>query len=358
MGAVLPRARAALALLVAGAALLAIAPAGAQQGLRGETGHLTWEAEPGATRIAARLTRETDEMLERAHRWLGLDRGRAPLPEPRRGHLIWVRDRTGIAAYLGRDEVPEWWAAVALPMQGVMVVAAEIPGGEPRLRTTLRHEIVHHAMGALGPEAFDRIPAWFHEGLADTFGGDVYLGEMGVSLSWRAASGALSPLDRFEDGFPDDGLGAAEGYALGHAFVQRLIRVHGLPIIGEILDEVRAGSTFDAALIATTGSSVVTHEAALHAELTSLRALLADGAPHVITFLFLLAAFLIPLALRRRRRRARELEARWQAQEDQAAAQAEARRTHADAMQAWLERENARARRGRGGASEDERPGD
>lgn len=312
----------------------------AQELERGTTGRLTWEAPQGFVPLASRLTGEAEVMLTDAHRWLGLGRGAGAVAEPRSGNLYWVRDRNELATHLGRKSVPDWYAAVARPLQGDIILAVEVSGGESRLRSTLRHEIVHHAMGALPPEVFRKIPAWFHEGLAEAFSGEIYLGEMGVSLAWRANNRALSSLRRYAEGFPDDPTRAAEGYALGDAFVRRLIRVHGQPVIGEIIERLRLGDNLDQALLETTRMSLVENEMALVEELRSLRSLLTASAPHVVTVLFVFAALLIPFALRRRARRRRAMEAKWQLQDEQAQQGEEQRlAAHAEAFDSWLERE-------------------
>jgi hypothetical protein len=312
----------------------------AQELERGSTGRLSWEAPPGFAPLAKRLTSEAEVMLTDAHRWLGLSRGAGAVQTPQAGRLYWVRDRSELAARLGRASVPDWYAAVAQPLQGDVYLAVEVAGGESRLRSTLRHEIVHHAMGALPAEVFRRIPAWFHEGLAEAFSGEIYLGDVGVSLAWRANNGALSSLRRYAEGFPEDPIRAAEGYALGDAFVRRLIRVHGQPIIGEIIERLRLGDNLDQALLATTKKSLVENELALIEELRSLRSLLAASAPHVVTVLLFLAALLIPFALRRRARRRRAMEEKWQRQEDQASDEEDQRLAdHAEALRAWMARE-------------------
>ncbi len=314
----------------------------AQELERGTTGRLSWEAPPGFAPLAKRLTGEAEEMLTDAHRWLGLSCGAGAVKDPQAGRLYWLRDRDELAARLGRESVPDWYAAVAQPLRGDIYLAVEAAGGESRLRSTLRHEIVHHAMGALPPGVFRRIPAWFHEGLAEAFSGEIYLGDVGVSLAWRANNGALSSLRRYAEGFPDDPIRAAEGYALGDAFVRRLIRVHGQPVIGEIIERMRLGDNLDQALLATTKKSLVENELALTEELRSLRSLLAASAPHVVTVLLVLAALLIPFALRRRARRRRAMEAKWQLQEEQALEGEDQRLAdHAEAMRSWMVRERA-----------------
>lgn len=321
---------------------------GAQEQVQGKIGRLRWEAPPGLAAMAGRLTAEADETLADAHRWLGLHRGEGAVQEPQAGVLYWVRNRNELAARLGRAEVPSWYAAVARPLRGDMVLAVEVSGGESRLRATMRHEIVHHAMGALPPDVFLRIPAWFHEGLAEVYSGEIYLGEAGVSLPWLANNGALPSLRSYVEKFPDEPLRAAQGYALGYAFVQRLVRVHGRPVIGEILERMRLGDNLDQALLATTKMSLVEHEVALTEELRSLRSLLAASAPHVVTVLFVGAALLIPFALRRRAVRRRAMERRWERQDEAVAQRADRLAEHAEALESWMDRETWRGRGGPG----------
>ncbi len=314
---------------------LLLAPLRAQEGqAQGNTRWFQWSAPAGMADVAGRLSAEADAMLEEIHRQLRLG-------PPRRGVLVWVRDREGIAAELGHP-VPEWFAAVALPLQGRMVVATRIAGGEARLRATLRHEMVHHAMGALGAEAFTALPSWFHEGCAEYYSGEIYLGGVGISLSWRAASGSLPPLSDFDQGFGEHPVEAAEGYALAHAFVERLVRGSGPQAVPDVLQLVREGSTLDQALVASTGLALVTHEELMRSELTSLRQLLRDFYPHLMTTLFLLALLLFPFVRRARRRRELELQRRWRQQEEEAAAAAAALSAQAEAMQAWMDENQAR----------------
>ena len=106
------------------------AGAPAQEAVRGQVGALRYEAPPGYAELAQRLTTEADRDLADAHRWLGLDRGQGAIPDPQPGILYWVRNRQELAARLGREEVPDWYAAVARPLQGDMILAVEVAGGD------------------------------------------------------------------------------------------------------------------------------------------------------------------------------------------------------------------------------------
>ena len=267
-----------------------------------------WTAPPGLAHTGERMGPEIQGILAEARAWSGIPSTGRPI------ELQWVAGRDELEAALGHP-VPRWFAAVAVPSQRRMVIAAETAGSQERLRVTLRHELMHLVMADLGDEAFARLPAWFHEGCAEDFAGDIYLGDVGVSLSWRALAGSLESLSDYREGFGRETYRAAVGYALGHAFVRRLKREHGANIVAEVLALVQAGASLDAALVELTGLSVVTHEQELREELASLSYLVRDiySQLFLVLALFMIAAF--PLVRAARRRRRRELEERWERQD-------------------------------------------
>ena len=298
------------ALLFVAAALLALpgAPLRSQEGGWQAGDGFRWRARPGLESVGEREAPRIADIFREARDWTGLP------PDPRPFDVVWVADRRQLAEELGA-EVPDWFAAVAVPFQRRLIIATEVAGDLARLRTTLRHELLHLAMADLGPEAWERLPAWFHEGCAESFAGDVYLGSLGVRLSWRAFRNDLPPLVRYQDGFGKEALHAAVGYALGHAFVDSLQRRYGADIVRRILARVRAGAPFERALLDLTGLSQIQHEQELHAELRSLAALAGDLYEQIFLILALLLVVLFPFAMRRRRRRRQEFEDRWARQE-------------------------------------------
>ena len=281
------------------------APAEARASVRGTGPGFTWESSRGLAGLAERFAAEIPAILEEARQWTGLT------PDPRPLHLEWVADRAALARALGEPQVPEWFAAVAVPEQRRLILATSIAGSEAQLRATLRHELMHLAMADLGPAAYARLPAWFHEGCAQVFAGDVYLSQLEISLPWRAFTGELESLSEYRAGFGREPVQAAVGYALGQRYVARLQRVYGAAVLPALLARVAAGASLDAALLAETKLSEVSHEEALREELASAAALLADFYPHlfVVVALALLAVYPFWRAARRRRRR--ELEDRW-----------------------------------------------
>ncbi len=284
---------------------------------RGNSKYFQWRAPAESAELAARMTAEADTILEEAHNWLGLHQIPSIGPSPRPGKMIWVTNRDGISRHVGR-EMPTWVAAVAIPSRGEMVMSVQSSAEEYRLRSTMRHELLHHAIGALGAETFQRLPAWFHEGLAEEFSGEIYLAETGISLSWMAMSGNLRYLSDFKNDFGRSGLRAAEGYAQGHAFVSMLRQDYGPGVVHQILNAVHQGMSFEKAVLETTGKALVELEERMRAQLTSFRRLAQEFYQHFITFLFAFACLLLPFIWLRRRKRRRQMEQRWEQQEEDA----------------------------------------
>jgi len=266
---------------------------------------VTWEARPGLESRARELAGEVEGLLAEARAFTRL------APDLRPVALELVGSREELSRRLGHP-VPEWVAAVTLPEKRRMILALSTASSPGRLRTTLRHEVMHLALADLGPQASARLPAWFHEGVCEQFAGDVYLGGVGVALSWRAWSGHLEGLSAYRKGFGRERLHAAVGYALARAFVARLVRHYGPGILPGLLQRVAGGADLDGALLAETGLSVVTHEEALLEELRSLAGLLRDFYPQIFLGLMLLLMIGFPFFWRARRRKRLRFEARWE----------------------------------------------
>ncbi|MFQ5749487.1 MAG: peptidase MA family metallohydrolase [Planctomycetota bacterium] len=265
---------------------------------------VTWKARPGLEDRARELAGEVEALLGEARAFTRL------APDPRPVALELVGSREELSRRLG-GPVPEWVAAVTLPARRRMILALSSASSPERLRTTLRHEVMHLALADLGPQAAARLPAWFHEGVCEQFAGDVYLGGVGVALSWRAWSGRLEGLSAYRKSFGNERLHAAAGYALARSFVARLVRLYGPEILPNLLERVAGGASLDNALLAETGLSVVTQEEGLHQELRSLGGLLRDFYPQVFLGLMLLLMIGFPFFWRARRRKRLRFEARW-----------------------------------------------
>ena len=295
---------AALLALLPGAPLpLASAALAPQEVERGATRWFDWEAPADLVAEVRPMTLQADQELQDILDWLRIDQ----VP---RGRIVWVEERADLEAALGFD-APDWFAAVTEPGRGRIVVALRAATDRSALLQTFRHELVHWAMLGIGEAAWGKLPAWFHEGVAETWADQRVLAGMGVPLGWRAFTGDLPPLSDFREGFGDEPYHAAEGYALAHAFVQRLVRIYGRELLPGMMADLAAGSTLEEALIARTGLSSVTHEVELRKELSSLGHLLGDFYPQFFLLLALFTVAIFPFALRVRRRRRAELATRW-----------------------------------------------
>jgi len=281
----------------------------------GDAGPLTWQVPEGLESLARPMSEAAGEELARIEDWLGLP----PAPA---GNLQWVESRQEFEKALGNN-APDWFAAVTIPSQRRIVMLADRSKSGAVLSETLRHELVHWAMIGVGDQAWQALPAWFHEGVAETWARTDPLSQFASPLAWRAFRGDLDPLVRFRDGFGAEPLAASEGYALAYAFVKRLVRVHGEDVIARILERVRRGDSLDQSLIGVTGLGLISHEEALRAELGSWGALLGEIYPQLFLFLALFMLLIAPFVWRARRRRRRAFEAKWAREDAEALAQAD-----------------------------------
>jgi hypothetical protein len=285
-----------------------------QQEALGSTRHFRWTSPKDLLDRTRPLSDRVDAELAAIRPWLGL-------PDPPEGDLIWVRDHEDLQELLD-FHAPDWFAAVTQPHRQRIIMVVGKAAGQEQLYQTLRHELVHWTMQSLGPQAWGTLPAWFHEGVAETWAANLNKPSIQVSLAWTAFHEELPWLAEYAEGFGDNPYRASMGYALAEAFMRRLIRVEGEEVVAALMGELRRGRNLDQALLELTGLPLVDHEMALRQELGSLRALLAEIAPQTFTILILVALVVLPLAMRRRRLRHEAMVARWEA-EDLAALEAE-----------------------------------
>jgi len=280
------------------------------QSVAGETEFFSWHTPEGLLPRVTPLVALADRDYQEAIAWLELP------PQAKKGHLEWVPRREDLARAMGRASVPDWYAAVTLPAQSRILFAVNEAAGQAQLRNTLRHEMAHYAMSGLGYETYTRIPAWFHEGVAQFFAEDILLKRVGVSISWLSFTGDLAPLSKYRKSFGAEAAGAAEGYALGYRLVSRLIRRYGRDFPARVLRAMGQGATIDEALINLTSLSVVTHEADLRKELSSFHSMLGDSEPRI--FLWMALGLLVgyPFVRRARRKKRLEMEAKWYSEEE------------------------------------------
>lgn len=110
--------------------------------------------------------------------------------------------------------------AVALPETGQMILNGEpllTVSSEERFRT-VGHEMVHLLLGRIG-EGKVRVPAWLHEGLAQTVTGEASQSAQ-IRLAWAYIRHTLIPIKDLSDNFPYGKPKAELAYAESASFTR------------------------------------------------------------------------------------------------------------------------------------------
>jgi len=174
-------------------------------------------------------------------------------------------ERVSVALVRGREEflaqcggrMPEWAMAAALPRKRRIVVdAARVtPATANDMRLVVAHEMVHLALGQLEKGRKDRIPRWFHEGVAVWLSGQMPVrGSRGAFRS-AAAQGALIPFDHLERRFPKDPYAADLAYVQSEAFIAHIAGARSPEALRWVLARYRNGQSFDKAFEGALGIS-------------------------------------------------------------------------------------------------------
>jgi hypothetical protein len=158
---------------------------------------------------------------------------------------------------------PGWAVALAWPERNVVLVEAHsLAQGDGQ--QTLRHELVHVALGQLGR----RWPHWFQEGLAMALTQEraYRLGQF-TTLARAVALDRVYRLQDLAEGFPRDPDGVEVAYAEAAAFVSFLQARHPPSAFGVLLDRVEAGDPFELAFGLAFHTSVSVEEKAFREEM-------------------------------------------------------------------------------------------
>jgi len=196
---------------------------------------VTVVAWPAQLRLAVELARESDRPAE----WPGLGRRS---PEPFR--LVIVPDARRMDSLTG-GRAPKWGAAVALPEPRTIVLRADAED----LARTLRHELAHLA---LHQEVRVRVPLWFDEGYAGWAAGE-WDRLTRLELNLAVARGALPSLSALDGALRAEANTADAAYALAVSAVSELARRNPTGTLRPLLQRLKDGTSFEAAVLATTG---------------------------------------------------------------------------------------------------------
>ncbi len=212
-----------------------------------------------------------------------------------------VRVALGRAEYeamaLPGSRPPGWAVALAWPEANVVLVDARSLAS-PEGTTTLRHELVHIALGRLGAGW----PRWFQEGVAQSLTGErAFRTEHYSTMAIAIAAGRLYDFSALADGFPERPQDVEVAYAQSAEFIGYLRSTHGPERFGELIDLVSTGVPFERAFGRAFHSSLSVEEAAFRDDV-ALRypwwpVLLGSG-----TLLWCFASVLMVIAFVRRRR--------------------------------------------------------
>ncbi len=196
---------------------------------------MTAVAWPAQLRLAIELARESNRPAE----WPGLGRRS---PEPFR--LVVVPDARRMDSLTG-GRAPKWGAAVALPDPRTIVLRADAED----LARTLRHELAHLA---LHQEVRVRVPLWFDEGYAGWAAGEWDRLAL-LELNLAVVRGALPSLSALDGALRAEANTADAAYALAVSAVSELARRNPTGTLGPLLQRLKDGNSFEAAVLATTG---------------------------------------------------------------------------------------------------------
>lgn len=151
---------------------------------------------------------------------------------------------------------PPWAAALAYPERNVILLEAhslaQLDG-----QATLRHELVHVALGQLG----SGWPRWFQEGVAMSLTRERhYRFSQYATLAGAVASGGLFDFEDLALSFPSRPEDVDVAYAQSVAFVDFLRSRHGPDAFERLIERVQAGDRFERAFGVAFHASLGTEE--------------------------------------------------------------------------------------------------
>ena len=187
------------------------------------------------------LGRRLGAVAAAPQQWLGLGRiALGPIT------LAIVPDRQTFQRW-SRGRLPSWGAGMALPNSGLVLLRAD--GGDADV--TLRHELAHVA---LHRKVKVRVPLWFVEGYA-VLASREYGGLAALQLNLAVAAGRVPTLAALDASLRGSEGDATAAYALAASAVAELGRRHPTGTLDPLLQRLAGGTSFEEAVLATTGLS-------------------------------------------------------------------------------------------------------
>jgi hypothetical protein len=254
-----------------------------------------------ATAAAMVLADEIESKRDDIERLLGRD-----WPGTTEVRLGW--DRSEFEA-LALGPAPSWAVALAWPEENVMLLEAKsLVKGDGQL--TLRHEMVHIALGRLG----HGWPRWFQEGFAQHLTGERKFSiEHYTTLARAVSADRIFKFDDLTNGFPDQPSDVEIAYAQSVAFVDYLFERHPRSAFAGLVDGLDRGETFEIAFAKAFHTSLNLEERGFRAEMPGrypFWPIVTTG-----TTLWAFAALLVVVGYVRRRRTVALLRANQEAED-------------------------------------------
>jgi hypothetical protein len=138
---------------------------------------------------------------------------------------------------------PEWAIALAYPRLNIVLFEAHSLT-RPEGSQTLKHELVHVALGQLGGD----FPRWFQEGMAMELTGErKWQLEQVATLTRAVTQNLVYEFEELTDGFPHSADSVEIAYAQSAAFVEFLRARHGSAAFNRLIERVAQGDNFEKA---------------------------------------------------------------------------------------------------------------
>lgn len=128
-------------------------------------------------------------------------------------------------------------------------------GTDPRGVVT--HELVHELLDQYVVPHGNRMPRWFHEGLAQLLAGDTYLGGREEDLLWRLAARRVLSFADLRERFPSDADDLQAAYAQSYSYVAWLSRQYSVADLLVVAKNVDRETSFEEALVGRTGRTTL-----------------------------------------------------------------------------------------------------
>lgn len=179
-------------------------------------------------------------------------------PSPKHVFFVHVHaDRDTLPPALAACLQPESPAFTLLGQHQIHLVWGEMRRLGEELPRVVRHELVHELLDQATFPHSNRIPRWFHEGLAQHIAGGTYLGAREQDLVWRLMLGRLPSCNELRERFAGDVDALRLAYALSYSYVAWLAREHGEAALLAAARAVDDYTSFESALAGRLGRNTL-----------------------------------------------------------------------------------------------------